>query len=81
MKIWDSCDQRIFKHRLDTKSLIGNIPIASSRVENQATWDGLEILGRQRRIERMARSPWVRGCATPKTLRPPCRGDLKFGAP
>ena len=31
-----------------------DIPIGSSRVENHTTWDGLEVLGRQRRIERMA---------------------------
>ena len=34
-----------------------DIPIGSSRVENHTTWDGLEVLGLQRRIERMARSP------------------------
>ena len=40
-------------------------PIGSSRVQNHTTCVGLGMLGRQRSTERMARSPCVRGWATP----------------
>jgi hypothetical protein len=50
--------ERICKHRLERNiSDTTDIPIGSSRVENHTTWDGLEILGLQRKIDRMARSP------------------------
>lgn len=60
---------------------LSDVPTGSSLVENHMTCVELLMLGRQRRTERIPRRPWVRGCATPYTLRLGFRGALKFGAP
>ena len=58
-----------------------HVPIGSSRVQNHTTWVGFGMFGRHRRSDRIARRPWVRGCATPYTFKFPCRGARKLGAP
>lgn len=57
------------------------IPIGSSLVENQTTCEGFGVFGLARRMDRIALSPWVRGCAAPNTFKPSCLDDLKLGAP